>query len=145
MNTINKVAKVIDFMAPIKARCTIESSFQEALHLFHQHHLSHLVVEDEKGIIGVISKEDLLSKSLNLLLESTGMTYALIQLRTMKVDQFMTKSVVSLNEDATMEEAINILLEERFHCLPIIDNSNKTIGIITTIDIVKFYENKGEN
>lgn len=54
----------------------------------------------------------------------------------MKVSDFMTKNVVSMTPDKTVEEAAALMLEKKFSVLPIVDSNNNLVGIITESDFV---------
>jgi tRNA nucleotidyltransferase (CCA-adding enzyme) len=48
----------------------------------------------------------------------------------------MTKTVVTLNETATLQDAINTMAEKMINRLPVVDSKNKLVGIVTRTDIV---------
>jgi acetoin utilization protein AcuB len=53
----------------------------------------------------------------------------------MLVEQIMTKNVVTLKKEDSIKQAYTILQENRFHHIPIIDDKNNVIGIISDRDI----------
>ncbi len=53
----------------------------------------------------------------------------------MLVEEIMTTKVVTLKKYDTIEKAYNILIENRFHHIPIVDEENHVIGIISDRDI----------
>ncbi len=53
----------------------------------------------------------------------------------MLVEEIMTTNVITLTKDDTIENAYNILIENRFHHIPIIDKEKHVIGIISDRDI----------
>jgi CBS domain-containing protein len=54
----------------------------------------------------------------------------------MKVKDFMTKDVISCPINATLKEAAQIMSEHRISALPIVEEENHLVGIITTTDFV---------
>ena len=54
----------------------------------------------------------------------------------MKVDKFMTKTVVTCNQNQTVEDAAKIMLEKGFSVLPIVNESQDLVGILTESDFV---------
>jgi CBS domain-containing protein len=48
----------------------------------------------------------------------------------------MTKNVIAVRPETPLVEAANILLKNRFNGLPVVDNQNKVLGIITEYDLI---------
>ena len=53
-----------------------------------------------------------------------------------RASNIMTTDVISIRFDATLDEAVNILAENKISGLPVVDRYNRVIGIITETDIV---------
>ena len=53
------------------------------------------------------------------------------------VESFMTKNIVTLNDTASIREAVNLMAERSISCIVIIDANKKPRGIITERDLVK--------
>jgi CBS domain-containing protein len=45
--------------------CSPESSLSDVMHLMHQHHIRHVPVADETGVVGILSMRDVLEFRLN--------------------------------------------------------------------------------
>lgn len=54
----------------------------------------------------------------------------------MNVSEFMTKEVISLTEDRTVEEAARLMMDKNIGALPIVDSQKKLVGIITESDFI---------
>ncbi len=54
-----------------------------------------------------------------------------------RLSAIMTKEVVSVNQDNTLEEVKKLLFEKRIHHIPVVDDENKLVGIITSWDLIK--------
>lgn len=46
----------------------------------------------------------------------------------------MTSPAITINPEATIKEAVQLMLDKRVHCLPVLDTANRLIGIITNTD-----------
>ncbi len=55
-----------------------------------------------------------------------------------RVEDYMTRTPVTINEDASLEEAWELLDREPFHHLPVLDNSERLSGILSATDIENF-------
>lgn len=53
----------------------------------------------------------------------------------MKINQIMTKSPASLKSGDTIEKAATLMKEHNIGSVPVCDNNNKVVGIITDRDI----------
>ena len=51
----------------------------------------------------------------------------------MKASEVMTKRVISIQPQATIVQAIKLMLKTRVSGLPVIDKSSKLVGIITSL------------
>lgn len=54
----------------------------------------------------------------------------------MKVSDFMTKNVVSIEANKTVEDAARLMLEKNISVLPVVDSTSHLIGIITESDFI---------
>ena len=52
------------------------------------------------------------------------------------VADIMTKNVVTLRPEDTVQSALNLFKENLFHAIPIVDGDNKLLGIVTTYDLL---------
>ena len=55
----------------------------------------------------------------------------------MDVGSVMKKEVVSISEDATLDDAIRLLAARRVGLLPVVDAENSLVGILTLHDIIQ--------
>ncbi|SHJ86072.1 CBS domain-containing protein [Tepidibacter formicigenes] len=59
----------------------------------------------------------------------------------MKAKDIMTCDVIAVNENTTIEKIVKILLEKRIGGVPVVDDENRVIGIISETDIMKKEKN----
>jgi CBS domain-containing protein len=52
----------------------------------------------------------------------------------MKIREIMTQDAISVHEDVPISEIAEIISSKRIHGVPVVDNDNKVIGIITETD-----------
>lgn len=84
--------------------------------------IRHLVVQDGKKVVGVLSDRDV-----------KGMG-SLRQVET--VEDVMTAPAITCSPDLTLRQAANLLRGRTMGCLPIIDDG-KIVGIVTTTDLLE--------
>ncbi|HDP69813.1 MAG TPA: CBS domain-containing protein [Actinobacteria bacterium] len=64
------------------------------------------------------------------------------RLPRIKVEQIMTKKVVTVNEDDSLEELAEKFREHNFHGFPVIDKEGKLTGIVTEKDFLKIFRSE---
>jgi acetoin utilization protein AcuB len=109
--------------------------FQDALKLMQDNQLKRLPVVDKNGkLIGIVSERDLLyaSPSPATTLSVWELNYILSKI---KVEELMTKKVVTTTPDTPIEDAASLMVEYGVGGLPVVDAENKPVGIITDRDI----------
>ncbi len=102
----------------------------EAGELFETHRIHHLPVIDNDQLVGMLSAADFLK--LHLLDDKNP------ALARAKVRHIMCANPVVIGADATLREAAEKLAVGEFHALPVIDDDNALVGIVTTSDLLDF-------
>jgi acetoin utilization protein AcuB len=113
--------------------------FQDALKVMQESQLRRLPVVDKKGkLIGIVSERDLLyaSPSPATTLSVWELTYLLSKI---KVEELMTRDVVTTTPDTPIEDAASLMVEKKVGGLPVVDDDNKPVGIITDRDIFEAF------
>jgi acetoin utilization protein AcuB len=98
------------------------------------HHL--LVVDEHKKLSGVVSDRDLL-RALSPYVGSAAETARDLATLNKRVHQIMSRRPITLRPQSGISEAVNLLLTHRISCIPIVDDENKPVGIVSWRDIVK--------
>lgn len=98
------------------------------------HHV--LVLDEEDKLIGVISDRDLLkavSPFTNTLSEQPRDTATLRK----RAHQVMTRKPIAIRMDNSPLEAMRLFVDKKISCLPVIDENNSVVGILSWRDIFK--------
>lgn len=109
-----------------------------ALDLMIDHAIRHLpVVEAGRRICGVISFDDLRAAlPIPVSLKAPPSTESRQSALDVSVGEVMTYSPITIRYDASLEEAVSKMLEGRFGCLPVVDDTGLLDGIITETDLL---------
>ena len=126
MSTDLKTAKASDPVA------VVNEYFNE----FRIHHVP--VIDEENEVVGIISKSDFLYLLRGYTVSDVDTYLREAKLRSFKVEEIMSKDVVTLSASGSIKDAVGILSENRFRCLPILDDNNHLVGIVTPNDILHF-------
>jgi len=113
-----------------------DTSVSEALNIMRQNRVRRMPVVDKRGhLVGIVAEKDLLyaSPSPATSLNVYEIGYLLSKL---KVKEIMTKEVVTVTEDAPLEDAARIMVDNAVGGLPVV-RGDMVVGIITETDIFK--------
>lgn len=106
-----------------------ETNLLELIRMFHAWQFRHLLVLDaNERLAGVLSDRDVLRclgpspQPKNSLL--AGIT----------AGQIMSTDVVTIDRNATVEQAVGLLLDHGINCLPVLDDG-RLVGILTNTDL----------
>jgi len=117
---------------------TIEStsSLDTARQIFEKNQIRHIIVIDNDKLVGILSNHDLLRVSFGDTYGDDQATVddAIVNMLTVK--DVMRHEPVFITPDSSIEDAIFILLNRRFHSLPVVENDS-VVGIVTTTDFLK--------
>ncbi len=114
-----------------------DESFRTAMHLIRQKGIRHLPVVEGKRLVGMVTDRDLRQAS------PSGATSLSIHelhyiLEKLTIREIMTKQVVSVRPDQTVEDAALLLLGHRIGGLPVV-RDGELLGIITETDILQAF------
>lgn len=111
----------------------VNAPINEAIELMREQSLKRLPVVKGEKIVGILTKGDIQkvspSKATSLSIFEINYLYT-----KTTVKDAMTKNVITISEDALLEEAAVIMRENRIGTLPVIKD-DKLVGIITESDI----------
>ncbi len=114
----------------------VDESMQDAIHQMKEKNINLLPILSHEKLVGIISDRDLKKASPSD--ASTLDIHELLYLVSrIKVKDLMIKKVVTVPPDYTIEEAAELLLENKISGLPVVDRKERLIGIITRSDIFK--------
>jgi acetoin utilization protein AcuB len=114
---------------------TPEDKLQKVKEVFDDHAIHHIPVLKDEELVGIVSKLDYLYFLKPIHPDSQEQYLNDIRLKNYTVEEVMTKRVVSISSTDTIQLALEILTENLFHAIPVVDK-DKLVGIITTHDIM---------
>ena len=82
------------------------------------------VVDNDKKLVGLITLREII----NMLLGNPD---------KILIRDAMIKLVISVSPDTLLKEAVEIMLINKYGCLPVIDSKKKLIGMLTESDLLR--------
>ncbi len=114
----------------------LDDKLETVKEIFDNLKFHHLLVVEERKLLGVVSDRDLL-KALSPNIGSARETYQDIASLNKRVHQIMTRRPIVLQESATVDDAIHSFNTHSISCLPVVDLNFRPVGIVTWRDILK--------
>lgn len=130
-----------------------DDTVEKCANLLITHNLSGLPVLDESGKVkGIVTEGDLIRRASRVkgpaALEVLGGIFYLESpkkfmddlIKTMgnSAKDIMTKDVITVDPDKTVEEAATLLVQNKIKRLPVIDKEGNLIGIVSRKDIMNY-------
>lgn len=115
-------------------------NLEEVRQIFEQHGFHHAPVVEHGKLVGIVSYTDYLRIIRDFFSSSDGLAKSNERLHSILVRDMMTDNPVCLRMDDTVGAALQIFRANRFHALPVTDGEGKLLGILTTYDIMKTFE-----
>ena len=116
--------------------CSPDLPVNDAFDLMKKERIRRLPVVDKNGkLVGIVSDKDLLrvSPSPATTLSAYEIPYLLSKV---KAGDVMTKQVITVSEDTPIENAARIMVDNKIGGLPVVNENDVVVGIITETDIL---------
>jgi len=103
-----------------------DTSVQEVVATMNKFDISSVIVVQEERPVGIITHKDIVSKIVQPRIPPDAVT----------AREVMSAPVVTIIEDASIEEAAKLMAKKRIKNLPVV-RGDKLVGIITSRDLVR--------
>jgi len=113
-----------------------DDSMQNAIYILQEQNIKMLPVMEDENLVGIITDRDL-KKASPSDATTLDMHELLFLISKIKVRDLMKKPVYTARPDDTVEEAAALLLEKKISGLPVLDENDRLVGIITRSDIFR--------
>jgi CBS-domain-containing membrane protein len=142
--------RVKDAMSNVVITVEPDDTIQNALVLMAQYSVTVLPVTDSKRrCIGILSTSDLIDPAQELeealhdaerASEEQRIEKLLSQsIGQHKVSELMTATVVAVDREMPIMDATGEMLRQRVHHLPVVDEQQKVLGIVSTMDMLSIF------
>lgn len=99
------------------------------------------VLDDQQLLVGIVTYRDLLSFAHPKRTEE-GWVFDRSEMNQFILRHIMTKEPLTLKPSDTVARAVEIMANEKYGCIPVVDAGKKLCGIVTQIDILKWLGKK---
>ena len=131
-----KAVKIKERMTKNPSTVKPNDGLKEAIWKMERGHFRHLpVVDDSDKLIGILSDRDI--RLIRPSLAFVNKEEAMVQLWSLSVQQAAVFDPVKVGPDTTLREAAELMLRWHVGGLPVVDNTDKVVGVITYTDLLR--------
>jgi predicted transcriptional regulator len=116
--------KVKDIMSKSMVTANINNTLSEVSRMMKEYDIGFIPVENENDFIGVITDRDIVIRAI-----AKGISV------DDKIDKYITHYISSISDDASIEEALELMSEEKVKRL-LVEEKRKIFGILSLSDIL---------
>jgi acetoin utilization protein AcuB len=117
----------------------LDDTLRTVKHIFEQGSFHHLLAVEKGKLYGVLSDRDLL-KAISPRIGTLNESAQDIATLNKKVHQVMSRKPVSIAPDTNVYQAISLFNQHRISCLPVVDDNNHPVGILSWRDVFRAIE-----
>jgi CBS domain-containing protein len=132
--SLKKTILVKHYMTDDVATIDKDTSLLEAHRLMGVKRIRSLPVMEGDTLVGMVTRTDLMSSDPSRLASSQKQELSL-KVLTQPVEKVMSAPLFTISPEAPLPEAARLMLENKIHCLPVMDENNKLAGMITESDL----------
>ncbi|MGV0920952.1 CBS domain-containing protein [Empedobacter falsenii] len=126
---------VSQIMAKVLIAVPTNKKISEVNELFKEYNIRHIPVTEGTKLAGVISKNDVTKLGYGAGEMDQNALNAIYD--TYELRDVMVKKPLTVSPDTNIKDVAEILSEQSFHSLPVVDD-DEVVGIVTTTDLVKY-------
>lgn len=113
-----------------------KANISQVLALFRSHRIRHLPVTSDSDLIGIISDRDVRrALGVSCIMDAAAQEKGKLYEGPQTAIEIMTRCVQCAPFESTLGDAIDLLLENHIHCLPVVDHG-RLVGILTATDVL---------
>jgi CBS domain-containing membrane protein len=134
---MKKRTPITHIMTPDPYTLGVHEDLETAERRFRELGVRHLPVVRGEKLVGILSLTDLQRISFVDNFDTEGDADTAIY-NMLRLDQVMVSKPYTLPVTATIRDAAEVLTEQEFHALPVVDENRKVVGIVTTTDLIRY-------
>jgi len=131
--------RVVDVMTREPLTVTATETIGEADDLMSQNKILQLPVVKGKELVGIITDRDIRSFLSGSLLASPDQREMALKTR---IREIMTSEPITVSPDDELEETVELLIEEKVGGIPVVDEAEGLVGIVTYVDVLRCFLNR---
>jgi acetoin utilization protein AcuB len=131
--------RVVDLMTRDLLIVTPTETVGQADELMNTNKIRQLPVVQGKDLVGIVTDRDIRSFLSGSLLEGVE---AREEALNTKVREIMTTEPMTVSSDDDLQEAIELMIDEKIGGIPVVDEAEGLVGIVTYVDVLRCFLNR---
>jgi CBS domain-containing protein len=131
--------RVVDVMTKSPLSVTPQETVGQADELMTENKIRQLPVVNDGALVGIVTDRDIRSFLSGSLLSTPGEREKALHV---KVRDVMTTEPLTVAPDDELQEAVELLIEEKIGGIPVVDEAEGLVGIVTYVDVLRCFLNR---
>jgi acetoin utilization protein AcuB len=128
--------KVVDVMTANPLTVKVSESVGVADELMAEHNIRQIPVLEGRELIGIVTDRDVRAFLSDALLASAERHEKAL---ATAVGDIMTREPLYLAPDDDLQEAVELLVEQKFGAIPVLDEVEGLVGIVSYVDVLRCF------
>jgi CBS domain-containing protein len=129
---------------------TPDTSVDEVARLIWEHKIGSVPVVENGHVVGIVTDYDLITRETDydapvffsfleayFRIPGTGDEEQLRRILAISARQLMSSPAMTVGPDDTVQDVASLMYDKRLNALPVVDDDNALVGIVTRADIVR--------
>ncbi|HEY5543792.1 MAG TPA: CBS domain-containing protein [Candidatus Binatia bacterium] len=132
----NRAMKVVDVMTQNPLSMTPSETVGQADEVMSENRIRQLPVVDGSTLVGIITDRDIRS-----FLDSGSLLVPDARAKALatEIKEVMSTDPLTLSPDDDLQEALELLIEEKIGGIPVMDQAEGLVGIVTYVDVLRCF------
>ena len=132
----NRAMKVVEVMTKNPLSMTPSETVGQADELMAENRIRQLPVVDGSTLVGIITDRDIRS-----FLDGGSLLVPDARARALatQIKEVMSTDPLTLSPDDDLQDALELLIEEKIGGIPVMDQSEGLVGIVTYVDVLRCF------
>ena len=131
--------KVVDVMTKDPLTVTPSEAIGQADELMNGNKIRQLPVVEDNELVGIVTDRDIRSfLRASPLYEPDEREAAF----NVKIRRIMTTDPITVSPDDDLAEAVELLIEQKIGGIPVVDEAEGLVGIVTYVDVLRCFLNR---
>ena len=131
--------RVVDVMTKDPLTVTPTETIGQADEVMYTNNIRQLPVVQGEELLGIVTDRDIRSFLSGSLLESPEIREKSFNA---KVSEIMTTEPITLSPDDDLQEALELMINEKIGGIPVVDETEGLVGIVTYVDALRCFLNR---
>ncbi|WP_223786778.1 CBS domain-containing protein [Marinicella meishanensis] len=110
-------------------------NLSDVYQIMSQAGVHHVPILNAKQLVGMVSFTDMMQLNFNLQgFDQSGFAEMIDQ--QYKITDIMSQDLTTLQDKQSIRDAVHLLADGGFHSLPVVDDQQQLIGMVTSTDLI---------